>query len=85
MIDSPRIWMIMGAWEQKQEEDMSEKRYEEYLQACREIASQCEEEGYPSCGENYDLRVEQLQKESFPDLFEDEDENRGTYDWSDEN
>lgn len=63
---------------------MNEDRYAEYLEACRQIADQCEEEGYPSCGENYEMRVEQLRKESFPDLFEDEDDNMGVYDWEDE-
>ena len=62
------------------------ERYAEYLEACRQIADQCEEEGYPAYGENFDLRVEQLQKESFPDLFEndDEDDDRGVYDWIDD-
>lgn len=35
----------------------------EFLDACDEIARECEEEGYPSHGLNYSLRVESLKKE----------------------
>lgn len=48
-----------------------EKLYDEYLEECYEIANQCEEEGYPRCGSNYDLRVSNLQK-SYPELFGDD-------------
>lgn len=34
----------------------------EYLSECEEISAQCEEEGYPSHGSNYDLRCEQARK-----------------------
>ena len=39
---------------------------------CEDIAEQCKEEGYPSHGSNYDLRVSDLQKEyrkKYPDWF----------------
>lgn len=45
-----------------------ESVYDEFLVECDEIAEQCEAEGYPSHGSNYELRVEQL-KESYPELF----------------
>lgn len=32
----------------------------EYEQECLEISRQCEEEGYPAHGSNYDLRCEDL-------------------------
>ena len=41
---------------------------------CEEIARQCEEEGYPPHGSNYELRVERLM-ESYPELFGEEDED----------
>ena len=44
------------------------EQYKEFRERCEEIAQQCVEEGYPSHGSNYDLRVEQLMKE-YPDLF----------------
>lgn len=31
-----------------------------YEQWCEEVAEQCEEEGYPSHGSNYELRIEGL-------------------------
>lgn len=34
------------------------KLREEYKEACKQIADQCEEEGYPSHGYNYELRCE---------------------------
>lgn len=34
----------------------------EYLAECEEISAQCEEEGCPSHGSNYDLRCEQARK-----------------------
>ena len=40
---------------------------------CEDIAEQCEQEGYPSHGSNYDLRVSNLQKEyqeEYPDWFQ---------------
>lgn len=34
----------------------------EYAQECVEIADQCEAEGYPSMGANYDLRCENARR-----------------------
>lgn len=42
--------------------------YEEYISECDQIAEDCESEGYPSHGSNYELRIERLQ-ESYPELF----------------
>lgn len=42
--------------------------YEEYMNACEEIAQQCVAEGYPENGSNYELRVYQLQAD-YPELF----------------
>ena len=51
------------------------RTYEEamaaYNKECEEIALQCEEEGYPSHGSNYDLRVEALQP-YYPEIFGEE-------------
>lgn len=35
---------------------------EEYSELCDEISEECEEEGYPSYGENYDLRCTEARK-----------------------
>lgn len=45
--------------------------YAEYTARCEAIADQCEAEGYPANGSNYDLRVERLQAD-YPELFGDE-------------
>lgn len=50
-----------------------EEVYDKYLAECEEIAEQCEAEGYPAHGSNYDLRVEALE-EFYPELFGDDDE-----------
>ena len=34
----------------------------QYLEECEDIAKQCEEEGYPSHGSNYDLRCGEARK-----------------------
>lgn len=34
----------------------------EYMEECEKIKSQCEEEGYPAMGENYDLRCENTRR-----------------------
>lgn len=47
--------------------------YAEYLAECEAIADQCEAEGYPSRGNNYELRVAQLQR-YYPELFGDDEE-----------
>lgn len=42
----------------------------EFKADCEDIAILCEEEGYPSCGANYELRVEQLRElEYYAPLF----------------
>ena len=33
-----------------------------YLEECEEIAEQCEAEGYPANGNNYDIRCEEARK-----------------------
>lgn len=51
--------------------------YRRYKDACLEIEMECVEEGYPSRGSNYEMRVEQLQysfPELFPELFENEED-----------
>jgi len=48
-----------------------------YDSECEAIARQCEEEGYPSHGSNYDLRCAYLWddlKETYPYLFDEDDE-----------
>lgn len=47
-----------------------EELYNQYRKEVEEIEKQCEEEGYPSHGSNYELRVENLQK-NYPELFGD--------------
>ena len=48
-----------------------EKLKEEFYRECDKIAEDCEAEGYPSRGSNYDLRVEQLmQNDYYAPLFE---------------
>ena len=43
----------------------------EFDAECESIAEQCEAEGYPSHGSNYDLRVEQLMQTAYyAPLFE---------------
>ena len=36
-----------------------------YAEDCEEISAQCEEEGYPSHGSNYELRCENLGESYF--------------------
>ena len=46
-----------------------------YKAECEEISDQCVEEGYPSYGSNYGLRVEQLDKKlEISGFWEDDDE-----------
>lgn len=42
-----------------------EKLREEFAAECEEIAAQCEAEGYPSMGSNYELRVERLREDPY--------------------
>lgn len=44
----------------------------QFDEECEKIALQCEAEGYPSHGSNYDLRVDNLMK-SYPELFGEEE------------
>lgn len=60
-----------------------EELYNEFLAECDEIAAQCEEEGYPAHGSNYDLRVEELMK-SYPELFGDDNDEDDWEDYEDE-
>lgn len=46
--------------------------WEEFWEACKEIADECVAEGFPSYGSNYELRVERL-KETYPELFDNDD------------
>ena len=47
-----------------------EELMKEFEEECDAIARDCEEEGYPSCGSNYELRVEMLmQDQHFAPLF----------------
>ena len=45
-----------------------EEAVKQYKEECEEIAIQCEEEGYPSNGSNYDLRVAALEP-YYPEIF----------------
>lgn len=45
-----------------------EEALKEYNEECELIAQECEEEGYPSHGSNYELRCSQL-REDYPELF----------------
>lgn len=51
-----------------------EARLDEFLSECDEIAAQCEEEGYPANGSNYDLRVTNLMRR-YPELFAEEEDD----------
>ena len=56
--------------------DYIDRLWEQFNAECAEIARQCEEEGYPSHGSNYELRVDNLM-ESYPELFDfDNDEDK---------
>lgn len=48
--------------------------YNQYVEDCEEISEQCVQEGYPSRGSNYELRVEGL-RQSYPELFAADDED----------
>ena len=43
--------------------------YNQYMADKESIAEECEAEGYPSHGSNYELRLENLQKR-YPELFD---------------
>lgn len=58
------------------------KLYKAFEDECDEIAQQCEAEGYPANGTNYELRVEALMEEyPYKELFEEDDED--LYDYED--
>ena len=40
-----------------------------YKDECREISRQCEDEGYPSYGENYELRADSVWDEWYEEPF----------------
>lgn len=46
-----------------------EQALAEYAAECEAIAIQCAEEGYPSHGSNYDLRVEAIEGD-YPEIFD---------------
>lgn len=48
-----------------------EEAYNRYKKECEEIEKQCEAEGYPGNGSNYELRVEAIEQ-YYPELFGDE-------------
>lgn len=51
-----------------------EEVYKQYIKEVENIQEQCEREGYPSNGSNYELRVASLQRyypELFGDLYDD--------------
>lgn len=52
--------------------------YKEYDEARKEIARECEAEGYPIYGDNYELRIEAL-KHEYPELFEEDIEIEDDY------
>lgn len=56
-------------------DEKMDKLWEQFDAECEEIARQCEEEGYPSHGNNYELRVDELMK-SYPELFEHNEEEQ---------
>lgn len=56
--------------------DYIDRLWEQFNAECEEIARQCEEEGYPSHGSNYELRVDNLM-ESYPELFDFDDKDDG--------
>lgn len=45
----------------------------EYKAECEAIAEQCEAEGYPAMGSNYELRCSQLEP-YYPEIFGDDEE-----------
>ena len=45
--------------------DRIKKLQEEFDEECEEIAAECEAEGYPSHGSNYELRVDDLKESDY--------------------
>lgn len=51
---------------------VSDELYSRYREECTEISRECEAEGYPSHGSNYELRAEALYQDyadAFPEYF----------------
>ena len=53
--------------------------YQQYIADREALAEECEAEGYPSHGSNYELRLDALQKR-YPELFEEEEPEDDDYD-----
>lgn len=56
-----------------------EEVYNQYVADREAIAEECEAEGYPSHGSNYELRLENLQR-MYPELFEEKEPEDDDYD-----
>ena len=53
-------------------EEQKNELYGQYLAECEEIAQECEDEGYPSRGSNYEIRCKALWDRFYADDLEDE-------------
>ena len=53
-------------------EEQKDKLYAQYLAECEEIAQECEDEGYPSRGSNYEVRCKAIWDRFYADDLEDE-------------
>ena len=53
-------------------EEQKNELYNQYLAECEEIAQECEDEGYPSRGSNYEVRCKALWDRFYADDLEDE-------------
>ena len=53
-------------------EEQKNELYSQYLVECEEIAQECEDEGYPSRGSNYEIRCKALWDRFYADDLEDE-------------
>lgn len=73
-IEEITIEEVEAEFEAQQADEELDALMEEYRAACAEIARECEEEGYPSHGENYDLRCAQLWRDSYAEYFEEDEE-----------
>lgn len=57
---------------EKLTEEQKNELYNQYLAECEEIAQECEDEGYPSRGSNYEIRCKALWDRFYADDLEDE-------------
>lgn len=51
---------------------VAQRLWDEFSTECEEIAEECEAEGYPAHGSNYDLRCDRLYEDyatAYPDVF----------------